>query len=291
LALRQPPPSGRSRHPGGAAPAEHGRGAVRRSGASVARQARRTGVATAVVSTIGIAMVNTTGIAHSEPPQPTEIRPAGTTLAGTVPATTAGTTAVTPGGTDSLSDPSLADSDPSLADPSDPAGGSSGGPQDHELTRAEALAQLSLLLVQQRDSDALNEQQRIEATRWVQPIEARISQRFGGSNHHPGIDLAASYGTPIVAAHRGTVVYAGWMSGYGNFVQIMHENNVVTCYGHLSRILVRVGEVVDTGEQIGREGSTGYSTGPHLHFEVRLNGQNGTKVDPLAWLAGHGVTY
>jgi murein DD-endopeptidase MepM/ murein hydrolase activator NlpD len=247
-----------------------------------------------VVSTLGIAMVNTTGIAHSEPTGTAKVRPAGA-LDSTTPAAAATPgaaepgeqeTAVAPGGTDSLSDPSLAET----ARPGGGPAGTGDAQADHELARAQALAQLSLLLVQQRDSDE-NEQQRIEAARWTRPIQARVTQRFGGRNNHPGIDLGAPHGTPIYAAHRGTVIYASWMTGYGNFVMIRHENNVVTTYAHMSRILVRVGQQVATGQQIGREGSTGYSTGPHLHFEVRLNGEDGTKVDPLAWLAGHGVTY
>lgn len=112
-----------------------------------------------------------------------------------------------------------------------------------------------------------------------------LTQRFGGPGGHPGIDLGGPYGSPIVAAYRGTVVYAGWESGYGNFVMIQHPGGNVTAYGHMSAILVTAGQQVRTGQQIGREGSTGFSTGPHLHFEVRLGGPNGEKTDPLAWLA------
>jgi murein DD-endopeptidase MepM/ murein hydrolase activator NlpD len=98
---------------------------------------------------------------------------------------------------------------------------------------------------------------------------------------HPGIDLGAPIGTPIHAAGTGTVVWCGWMSGYGNLVMIDHHNGLATAYGHQSRIAVGCNQQVTAGEVIGYVGSTGYSTGPHLHFEVRLNG---TPVDPLGYL-------
>jgi murein DD-endopeptidase MepM/ murein hydrolase activator NlpD len=98
---------------------------------------------------------------------------------------------------------------------------------------------------------------------------------------HPGIDLGAAYGSAIHAAGSGTVVWCGWMSGYGNLVMIDHHNGLATAYGHQSRIAVGCNQEVSQGEVIGYVGSTGYSTGPHLHFEVRLNGN---PVDPLGYL-------
>ncbi|WP_239310864.1 MULTISPECIES: M23 family metallopeptidase [unclassified Frankia] len=227
------------------------------------------------MSTLGIAMVNTTGIAHSEPPSLTRL--------GTVGAASASGQAES--ATDGLSDPAL------VAQLDNDGAAMRLRVQADRADRDEALAQLSILLVQRRNAAERTARDQDDALRWVRPIEARLTQRFGGANGHPGIDLGAALGTRIAAAHGGTIIYAGWESGYGNFVQIMHENKIVTCYGHLSRIDVRVGQVVATGQQIGLEGSTGYSTGPHLHFEVRLNGQDGMKIDPLAWLAEHGVTY
>jgi murein DD-endopeptidase MepM/ murein hydrolase activator NlpD len=239
---------------------------------------RRTGVATAVVSTLGIAMINTTGIAHSDAPRGAELRGTPTI------ADAAGVQ--TDGGTDMLTDPQSPSGEgaPTRDDGLTMAA-------EHMLTQDEALAQLSFLLLQQRQGEVKADKERQDALRWVRPIEARITQGFGGANHHIGLDLGAPHGTPIYAAHRGTVAFSGWMSGYGNLVLIRHENNVVTAYGHMSRRDVVVGQEVATGQQIGLEGSTGKSTGPHLHFEVRLNGDYGTKIDPLAWLAGHGVTY
>ncbi|WP_238013732.1 M23 family metallopeptidase [Dactylosporangium sp. AC04546] len=104
---------------------------------------------------------------------------------------------------------------------------------------------------------------------------------------HAGIDVAAGGGQPIVAAADGRVVRAGWAGGYGNYTCISHGiyqgKGLATCYGHQSAILVRVGQQVHRGELIGRVGTTGASTGNHLHFEVRLNG---TPVQPLGWLPG-----
>jgi murein DD-endopeptidase MepM/ murein hydrolase activator NlpD len=102
---------------------------------------------------------------------------------------------------------------------------------------------------------------------------------------HPGVDIAAPMGQSIFAGADGRVVHAGWLGGYGNYTCISHGvyqgKNISTCYGHQSRILVSVGQNVRRGQEIGKIGSTGASTGAHLHFEVRLNGD---VVDPLSWL-------
>jgi murein DD-endopeptidase MepM/ murein hydrolase activator NlpD len=120
---------------------------------------------------------------------------------------------------------------------------------------------------------------------------APVTQLFGPSHDpftgaagfHPGIDFGAPTGTPIHAAGDGIVVYAGVESGYGNYTCINHGNGIATCYGHQSVLMVKVGDQVKRGQVIGLVGSTGYSTGPHLHFEVRINGQ---VTDPLPWLIG-----
>lgn len=116
---------------------------------------------------------------------------------------------------------------------------------------------------------------------YIRPSNGRITSEFGWRNHpiygtrrlHAGIDIASGYGTPIVASNCGTVSVANWVGGYGNYTCISHGNGVETCYGHQSQILVRVGEAVKRGQIIGEEGSTGGSTGPHLHFEYRINGE------------------
>lgn len=103
----------------------------------------------------------------------------------------------------------------------------------------------------------------------------------GVAGFHPGQDIAAPTGAPILAANSGQVIYAGQEQGYGNFTCIDRGDGLATCYGHQSAILVSVGQHVQAGQLIGRVGSTGWSTGPHLHFEVRIDG---TPVDPLPYL-------
>ena len=113
-----------------------------------------------------------------------------------------------------------------------------------------------------------------------------ISSRFGSRESirdhvHKGLDIAASYGTDIKAVADGTVIFSGGSSGYGNFIKIDHGNNVVTCYGHCSKLLVSVGQKVNSGDVIAKVGSTGNSTGNHLHFEIRIND---VQVNPEKYL-------
>ncbi|HEY2542729.1 MAG TPA: M23 family metallopeptidase, partial [Gaiellaceae bacterium] len=98
---------------------------------------------------------------------------------------------------------------------------------------------------------------------------------------HPGIDIGIPEGTPIHAAASGTVIYCGWESGYGNLVVIDHHDGIATAYAHQSRIAVSCNQDVSQGDVIGYSGCTGFCTGPHLHFEVRVNG---SPVDPLGYL-------
>jgi murein DD-endopeptidase MepM/ murein hydrolase activator NlpD len=98
---------------------------------------------------------------------------------------------------------------------------------------------------------------------------------------HPGIDIAVPTGTPIRAAASGRVAIAGWVGGYGNYTCIQHSASLSSCYGHQSSIQVSVGQSVTQGQVIGLSGSTGNSTGPHLHFEVRING---SVVNPMNYL-------
>ena len=111
---------------------------------------------------------------------------------------------------------------------------------------------------------------------------ARSRPKAGASTYHQGVDIAVSIGTTVRASSGGTVITAGWVSGYGNAVYIRHADGVVTRYGHLSKILVSVGETVTQGERIALSGNTGNSTGPHLHFEMRING---TAVNPLNYIS------
>ena len=108
----------------------------------------------------------------------------------------------------------------------------------------------------------------------IQPVAGTITSRFGrrGSGTHTGLDIATSSGTPIRATSGGTVIHAGWKGSYGNLVIIQHTNSVQTYYAHCSKIYVNTGEYVNQGDIIAAVGSTGNSTGPHLHLEIRVNG-------------------
>jgi murein DD-endopeptidase MepM/ murein hydrolase activator NlpD len=113
------------------------------------------------------------------------------------------------------------------------------------------------------------------------PFGYRQNPFGGGLEFHQGLDVAAPMGTTIRAAADGTVIQAGWFGGYGNFIVIDHGGGMSTGYGHCSQIFVSVGQKVQKGQAIGAVGSTGASTGPHVHFEVRLNGK---PVDPAPYL-------
>ena len=120
---------------------------------------------------------------------------------------------------------------------------------------------------------------------FIWPARGVFTSGFGIRRHpifrirrmHTGQDIAAPYGTPVQAASDGRVIYTGWFGGYGKIVVIDHGDGVSTLYAHLSRILTRSGARLRRGEVVGRVGSTGYSTGPHVHFEVRVNGR---PIDP-----------
>ncbi|MDJ1176577.1 murein hydrolase activator EnvC family protein [Roseofilum capinflatum] len=109
----------------------------------------------------------------------------------------------------------------------------------------------------------------------------RIHPIFGYQRFHAGMDFAADYGSPIYAAQNGVVLFAGWYGGYGNTVILDHGNGVTTLYAHASQVYVQEGQNVTQGDVVASTGSTGLSTGPHLHFEVR---ENGTPVDPMHYL-------
>ena len=120
----------------------------------------------------------------------------------------------------------------------------------------------------------------------VVPVTGRITSRFGAvesirDHTHKGIDIAATRGTPILATASGKVSFAGWSSGYGYLVKIDHGSGVETYYGHCSKLYVSAGDTVEAGEQIAAVGSTGNSTGNHLHFEIRLNGK---QVNPQKYV-------
>lgn len=133
--------------------------------------------------------------------------------------------------------------------------------------------------------------QPVLAADWVNPMpEGAVTSCFGErwGRLHAGVDIATAEGTPIRAVGAGVVVAAGPADGYGNAVLIDHSNGYLTHYGHMSAITVAVGQRVTTGAQIGNEGSTGHSTGPHLHFEVH-EGRYKNPIEPTLWLHQHGV--
>lgn len=109
----------------------------------------------------------------------------------------------------------------------------------------------------------------------------RVHPILGGLRGHSGVDLAAATGTPVRATADGVVSRAGWAGGYGLLVAIRHPSGVVTRYGHMSRLAVAPGAVVRKSDVIGYVGSTGRSTGPHLHYEVLVNGR---AVDPMSYM-------
>jgi hypothetical protein len=146
----------------------------------------------------------------------------------------------------------------------------------------------------QADADRLAAQAIAEAARpqAVLPVDgARLSSGFGSrwGRVHAGLDFAAPIGTPEKAAMDGVVLEAGPASGYGLAVFVQHDNGDVTVYGHMEEILVSAGQVVRAGDTIALLGNRGRSTGPHLHFEVRLGGLGGEKVDPVPYLRERGV--
>jgi murein DD-endopeptidase MepM/ murein hydrolase activator NlpD len=155
------------------------------------------------------------------------------------------------------------------------------------LREVEALAaQSAALAAQIRDA-----QERAGSTGTGQPSAAGLIWPCDGvvvsgfglrwGRMHEGIDIGCAYGTPNRAAASGTVIYSGWLGGYGNLVVVDHGNGLSTAYAHASSLLVSVGQTVSQGETVSLVGSTGNSSGPHLHFEVRVNGQ---AVDPLLYL-------
>jgi len=122
------------------------------------------------------------------------------------------------------------------------------------------------------------------------PYPGAITSTFGhrenpfsgeGVETHKGVDIRAAWGSPVKAMAKGEVEFAGLRGGFGNCIMLKHGNGFETLYGHLSKILVSVGQKIEIGQQIGNIGSTGRSTGPHLHYEVHKNGE---KIDPKNFL-------
>lgn len=175
--------------------------------------------------------------------------------------------------------------------PADPTQGHGAGGPFVELDAASvtAVEERAAALEQalQIYEHALRERARVPS---VWPTTGRTTDNYGGRSNpfgdnsfefHSGLDIATAWGTPVVAAGSGTVTFAGWQGGYGQIVILDHGNGLTTRYGHLSRVEVAVGQQLERGQQLGRVGSTGRSTGPHLHYEVRIDD---TAVNPRGYL-------
>ena len=148
-----------------------------------------------------------------------------------------------------------------------------------EVTKASAFAQ-----------ERAEREARLQRPMFVMPTKGAWTSGFGyrWGVLHGGIDIANSIGTPILAASDGVVIDVGPTGGYGNWVKLRHNDGTVTLYGHLSAWNVEIGQRVWAGDQIAKMGNTGNSTGPHLHFEVLLNGTD--RVDPVGWLSKRGLS-
>ncbi len=162
-----------------------------------------------------------------------------------------------------------------------------------DYARSQQVAAEAAALAVRRQAEAERAARERARTAWVLPVlKYTLTAGFGQggrlwANGHTGQDFAAPTGTPTRAIHQGTVVFAGWDGSYGNKVAIRHEDDgIETWYAHFSAILVKVGDQVDTGQVVGRVGSTGNSTGPHAHLEVRINGR---PIDPMPFLRAKGL--
>ncbi|MFF0010609.1 M23 family metallopeptidase [Streptomyces sp. NPDC005374] len=188
-------------------------------------------------------------------------------------------------------------SDPQHApDPSDPpdpsveeAGGNCGSDYDAEFEE--------LLAAAEEPEDIEAGDRSLASTKWSRPLRkrARVTMRYRVRGnwlvgYHTGVDLAVPKGTPVYAVGSGVVVLASWSGSYGKAVTLKMSDSRYVVYGHLSRISVARGAKVKAGTRIGSSGSTGRATGPHLHFEVRARRPYGSDIDPVKYLARHGLS-
>ncbi len=132
-------------------------------------------------------------------------------------------------------------------------------------------------------SRALNYEHVDIGMKLIRPVSGVLTSRYGyrWGRTHTGVDIGAASGTTIVAAAGGTVTFSGWKGELGNLIVITHPNGVQTYYGHCSKLLVTAGTSVSAGQAIAKVGSTGKSTGPHLHFEIRINGSS---INPQSYI-------
>ncbi|MEU9233204.1 M23 family metallopeptidase [Streptomyces subrutilus] len=162
---------------------------------------------------------------------------------------------------------------------------------------AKRLAEAKAKAEREAAERAAREEERKRLNTFVSPLgDSYVSTQYkagGGmwsSGSHTGIDFHAASGTTVRAVGAGVVVEAGWGGAYGNNVVIKHNDGTYTQYGHMASLSVSVGQQVTPGQQIGLSGSTGNSSGPHLHFEARTGADYGSDIDPIAYLRSHGVS-
>ncbi|MFD9724481.1 M23 family metallopeptidase [Streptomyces sp. NPDC059072] len=165
-----------------------------------------------------------------------------------------------------------------------------------QAAEAKRLAEAKAKAERDAAERAAREEERKRLNTFVAPVDGSyVSTQYhagGGmwsSGSHTGIDFHADEGTSVHAVGAGVVVEAGWGGAYGNNVVIKHNDGTYTQYGHMLRLNVSVGQQVTAGQQIGLSGSTGNSSGPHLHFEARTGAKYGSDINPLAYLRSHGV--
>lgn len=164
---------------------------------------------------------------------------------------------------------------------------------DYDLNALERRARLLTESMAEAADSLLAHNDLLESTPSILPAAGVLSSRFSSSRLHPihhrklpheGVDVSAPHGTPILAAAKGIVTFAGWMSGLGYTVEIDHGYGYTTRYGHASKVLVQRGQEVTRGEVVAQVGSTGISTSSHLHYEVRIGGK---AVNPMNYVIGN----
>ncbi|NLU82560.1 M23 family metallopeptidase [Rhodococcus sp. HNM0569] len=240
--------------------------------------------------------------AHRVPTPPSALKGRAAVLAVAAGAVVAaGQAATSQGGNSDHSEVALASdgaddtAEPQAAQFSDgaaPAASGSSAPQVLNIANPNDLSQFGNLLAK---GQAFSDERaaREAASRkplFVLPAVGTFTSTFGSrwGTIHGGVDIAGPIGTPILAVADGEVIDSGPASGFGMWVRLLHSDGTITVYGHINESTVSVGQKVMAGDQIATMGNRGFSTGPHLHFEVHLNGDQ--KIDPLPWLASRGIS-
>ncbi|TQF74069.1 M23 family metallopeptidase [Rhodococcus spelaei] len=242
------------------------------------------------------------GGAHRIPTPPTALKGRAAVVAVAAGAVVAAGQAALDNGSSTTSGVTLAadDSASNIAATAEPqaaqfGAGSTGSPQAPQVLNVADpadLSQFSNLLAKGQRFSQERAAREAAARRplFVLPAVGTFSSGFGSrwGTLHAGVDIANAIGTPIYAVADGEVIDSGPASGFGMWVRLKHADGTITVYGHIDSSLVSVGQHVMAGDQIARMGNRGFSTGPHLHFEVHLAGDN--KIDPLPWLATRGIS-